>query len=102
MVLDDTRGPNDAQAPKVPPNPLDSDPAARRRVDEAFDAALAGYEAPGGTEGQWRLWVKVRDAVAPDHPARYPEDQVMYHYNCLDGEERAKIRSRGFAPAEAE
>jgi hypothetical protein len=44
--------------------------------------------------GQWRLWVKVRDAVAPDHPARYPEDQVMYHYNCLDGEERAKIRSR--------
>jgi hypothetical protein len=52
--------------------------------------------------GQWRLWVKVRDAVAPDHPARYPEDQVMYHYNCLDGEERAKIRSRGFAPAESE
>ena len=104
VVLDDTRGPSDAQAPKVPPNPLDSDPAARRRVDEAFDAALAGYEAPGGPNpmGQWRLWVKVRDAVAPDHPARYPEDQVMYHYNCLDGEERAKIRStlRGFAPAE--
>ena len=48
VVLDDTRGPSDAQAPKVPPNPLDSDPAARRRVDEAFDAALAGYETPGG------------------------------------------------------
>ena len=48
VVLDDTRGPSDAQAPKVPPNPLDSDPAARRRVDEAFDAALAGYETSGG------------------------------------------------------
>ena len=95
VVLDDARGPGDRQKPRTPPNPLAFDPSARARVDEAFDAALDGYEAPGGpSEGQWRLWVAVRDAVEPGHPARYPEDQVAYHYNCLDGRERARIRSR--------
>lgn len=104
VVLDDARGPGDGQKPRPPPNPLAFDPSARARVDEAFDAALDGYEAPGGpSEGQWRLWVAVRDAVEPGHPARYPEDQVAYHYNCLDGRERARIRSRlrgGYEPSD--
>lgn len=98
VVLDDVEGPGDDQKPKPPPNPLAADPIARARVDAAFDEALAGYERADAADGQWRRWVAVRDAVSPEHPARYHDDQVLYHYNCLNGAERERIRSklRGF------
>ena len=95
LVFDDVAGPDRGDVPPTPPNPLADDPIARRRVDDAFDAALAGYEDPdGGRETQWRRWVAVRDAVRPGHPERYGEEQVRYHYNCLDGRERERIRAR--------
>jgi hypothetical protein len=28
----------------------------------------------------WQRWLAVRDAAAPGHPARYSEDQILYHY----------------------
>ena len=95
LVFDDVAGPDRGDVPPTPPNPLADDPIARRRVDDAFGAALAGYEDPdGGRETQWRRWVAVRDAVRPGHPERYGEEQVRYHYNCLDGRERERIRTR--------
>ena len=104
VVLDDVEGPGDEQKPKSTPNPLAADPIARARVDAAFDEALAGYERADAADGQWRRWVAVRDAVSPQHPARYHDDQMVYHYNCLNGVERERIRSklRGFEKARNE
>ena len=79
-------------------------PSLARALDAAFDEALAGYERADAADGQWRRWVAVRDAVSPQHPARYHDDQMLYHYNCLNGVERERIRSklRGFEKARKE
>ena len=84
VVFDDVLGPPDTSKPTPPVNPLASDAGRRQRVDNAFDAALAGYERPEGVdeENQWRRWVAVRDAVEPEHRRRYYDDQVLYHYNA--------------------
>lgn len=31
-------------------------------------------------KSHWQLWVEVRDAIAPDHPERYSDAQIYYHY----------------------
>lgn len=28
----------------------------------------------------WKRWLKVREAIIPDHPYRYSDDQIYYHY----------------------
>ena len=97
LVFDDIEGPDDTNRAPPPPNPLETDAAARARVDAAFAAALAGYADPRASAERWQRWVAVRDAVFADapkrHPERYYEDQVRYHYNCqTDGDARARIR----------
>lgn len=32
--------------------------------------------------GAWRAWAAVREAVSPNHPARYSDAQVTYHYTA--------------------
>jgi hypothetical protein len=48
-------------------------PDVRTRVMEAFEAAV-------GSSDRFLPWVRLRDAVAPNHPFRYTEEQIRYHY----------------------
>ena len=64
------------------PSPLSA--ADERRVGRAMDRALeraGSYEGSygAGSDG-WEHWLDVREAVQPEHPARYSAAQVRYHY----------------------
>lgn len=48
-------------------------PDVRARVRAAFAAAVASND-------RFLPWVRLRDAVAPNHPFRYSEEQIRYHY----------------------
>lgn len=43
------------------------------------DAELA-QNASLSAGDSWRIWVAVRDAIQPEHPWRYGDDQIIYHY----------------------
>ena len=71
-----------AQPPPELPSPLSA--AGERRVGRAMDRALelaGSYEGSygAGSDG-WEHWLDVREAVQPEHPARYSAAQVRYHY----------------------
>lgn len=65
--------------------PAAPDPCATcegRPCVPAMEAALAASrpEAPGDLGEGWRLWLAVRDACPEGRDARFPEDQIAYHY----------------------
>lgn len=80
--------------PQPLPNPLDE--RAQLAVSAAMVAALhsSGLGTQGGevedageakpsmaaVRESWQNWVVVRDAPYPDHPFRYYDDQIRYHY----------------------
>ncbi|GBG73028.1 hypothetical protein CBR_g12747 [Chara braunii] len=88
----------DLEPPTIRPrelkNPLT--PAVIHKVQDALNVALklaagATHDDCGGGQrkatsrkvhgtGKWRRWVEVRDQIHPDHPMRYSEDQIDYHY----------------------
>ena len=92
LVFGDIKGPSEVERLRsfeIPKDPLDD--AARERVRLAMELAVSvagdytgGVDASGAgggvTDDGWRYWLAVRDAVAPQHPQRYSERQIEYHY----------------------
>lgn len=92
LIFGDVEGPSQRERLRnfaTPKDPLDE--AARQRVRSAMELAVSvagdysgGLDASGKggavMDGRWRHWLAVRDAVAPQHPERYSERQIEYHY----------------------
>ena len=92
LIFGDVEGPSQIERLRnfaTPKDPLDE--AARQRVRSAMELAVSvagdysgGLDASGKggavMDGRWRHWLAVRDAVAPQHPERYSERQIEYHY----------------------
>jgi methylmalonic aciduria homocystinuria type C protein len=71
----------DAPPPPVPaplPHPCEGCP--RPCMDALARALAASGAAPALNEETWRRWLEVRDACPLGRDARYPEEQILYHY----------------------
>jgi methylmalonic aciduria homocystinuria type C protein len=66
-------------APRPPPPAC---PLGTAQLAAARAALAAAIAAAGDVRGEdaWRRWLAVRDAVAGNHPERYCEEQIEYHY----------------------
>lgn len=70
--------------PQPPPLPDPTSSEAKARAAAALAAAQGGAAAATHRDVRedWERWLAVREALAPRHPWRYPQDQLLYHYTA--------------------
>ena len=68
--------------PPLPPPPRLVCPLDDATVAAVKEAACIAFEGQSGIEKnkKWQKWLAVRDAVGAEHPHRYCERQIVYHY----------------------
>jgi len=73
--------------PQPPPIACPLDEQMQIRVGRAMHVALCAKSAMSDdapemedVRSSWKLWLAVRDTAAPQHPYRYTDEQVLYHY----------------------
>jgi hypothetical protein len=80
-VVFDVPGPGPDE-PEQAANPLSAAEQSDVKAAMASAQRLAGGVYDGSYEGRhgWEHWLAVRDAIHPNHPRRYGDDQLRYHY----------------------